>query len=69
VPPRAPGVAAELANWRAGTTAALAEPEQTLASPRATHADRKRIEQFDRDLQRKDRAPAEPAPLLVLSRG
>jgi hypothetical protein len=35
--------AAELGNWRAGTTAAQAEPEQTRASPRATHANRKRI--------------------------
>ncbi len=35
--------AAELATLRAGTTAALAEPEQTRASPRATHADRMRI--------------------------
>ncbi len=36
--------AAELAKWRAGTTAAPAEPEQARASARATHADRKRIE-------------------------
>jgi hypothetical protein len=35
--------AAGLANWRAGSTAALAEPEQARASPRATHADCKRI--------------------------
>jgi hypothetical protein len=61
--------AAELANWRAGITAALAELEQTRASPRATHADRTRIKSFDRDLQRKARALVKTAPPLVLSKG
>jgi transposase len=59
---------AELAKWRASATAALAEPEEARASPQATRADRKRIKELERDLQRKDRALAETAALLVLSK-
>lgn len=44
--------AAELANWRAGSTAGLAQLEQTRGSPRAAHAHRKRIKSFDREMQR-----------------
>ena len=58
----------ELAKWRASATAALAEPEEARASPQATRADRKRIKELERDLQRKDRALAETAALLVLSK-
>jgi len=59
---------AELAKWRAGAVAALAEPEDVRASPQATRADKKRIKELERDLLRKDRALAETAALLVLSK-
>ena len=59
---------ADLAKWRASATAALAEPEEARASPQATRADRKRIKELERDLLRKDRALAETAALLVLSK-
>ena len=59
---------AELDKWRASCTAALAEPEEARASPQATRADRKRIKELERDLLRKDRALAETAALLVLSK-
>ena len=59
---------AELDQWRASCTAALAAPEEARASPQATRADRKRIKELERDLLRKDRALAETAALLVLSK-
>ena len=59
---------AELDKWRASATAALAEPEEARASPQSTRHDRKRIKALERDLLRKDRALAETAALLVLSK-
>jgi len=59
---------AELDKWRASCAAALAEPEEARASPQATRADRNRIKELERDLLRKDRALAEAAALLVLSK-
>jgi len=59
---------ADLDKWRGSATAALAEPEEARASPQATRADRKRIKELERDLLRKDRALAETAALLVLSK-
>ena len=59
---------AELDKWRTSATAALAEPEEARASPQATRQDRKRIKELERDLLRKDRALAETAALLVLSK-
>lgn len=59
---------ADLAKWRSSATAALAEPEEARASPQATRQDRKRIKELERDLLRKDRALAETAALLVLSK-
>jgi len=59
---------AEMDKWRMSCTAALAEPEEARASPQATRADRKRIKELERDLLRKDRALAETAALLVLSK-
>ena len=59
---------AELEKWRASATAALAEPEEARATPQATRADRKRIKELERELLRKDRALAETAALLVLSK-
>ena len=60
---------AELDKWRASAVAALAEPEgEARASPQATRADRLRIKELERELLRKDRALAETAALLVLSK-
>ena len=59
---------AELDKWRSSCTAALADPEEARASPQATRQDRKRIKELERDLLRKDRALAETAALLVLSK-
>ena len=39
-----------------------------IASPQATRQDRKRIKELERELLRKDRALAETAALLVLSK-
>ena len=58
----------ELGKWCASATAALAEPEEVRASPQATRSDRKRIKELERELLRKDRALAETAALLVLSK-
>jgi transposase-like protein len=43
-------------------------PEELRASPQDTRADRKRIKELERELPRKDRALAETAALLVLSK-
>ena len=59
---------AELNQWWCSATAALAEPEDARASPQATRKDRKRIKELERELLRKDRALAETAALLVLSK-
>jgi len=59
---------AELDKWHASATAALAGPEEARASPQATRADKKRIKELERDLLRKERALAETAALLVLSK-
>ncbi len=58
----------DLDKWRASCAAALADPEEARASPQATRADRKRIKELERELLRKDRALAETAALLVLSK-
>lgn len=58
----------ELHAWRASATQALATPEEQRASPKETAADRKRIKELERELRRKDKALAETAALLVLSK-
>ena len=58
----------ELDKWRASATASLAKPEEMRASPQATRQDKRRIKELERDLLRKDRALAETAALLVLSK-
>lgn len=58
----------ELEQWRQSATQALAEPEEVRASPRETQADRQRIKELERELRRKDKALAETAALLVLSK-
>jgi DNA-binding transcriptional MerR regulator len=59
---------ADLDKWRLSATTALAEPEEARASPQATRADKKRIKELERELLRKERALAETAALLVLSK-
>ena len=54
--------------WRDSATQALADPEEARASPQQTKQDRKRIRELERELHRKDKALAETAALLVLSR-
>jgi transposase len=66
---RAQGIyPAELEQWCESATTALAEPQDARASPQATRQDRKRIKELERELLRKDRALAETAALLVLSK-
>ncbi len=59
---------AELDKWRLSATTALTDPVEARASPQATRADKKRIKELERELLRKDRALAETAALLVLSK-
>ena len=66
---RAQGIyPAELEQWCSSATTALAEPQDARASPQATRQDRQRIKELERELLRKDRALAETAALLVLSK-
>ncbi len=58
----------QLHRWRQAATQALAEPEEARASPLQTRHDRRRIKDLERELRRKDRALAETAALLVLSK-
>ena len=66
---RASGVYPQvLADWRDNATQALAEPEEARASPQQTKQARRRIKELERELRRKDKALAETAALLVLSK-
>lgn len=58
----------ELAQWRESATQALAAPEEARASPKQTKQDRRRIQELERELRRKEKALAETAALLVLSK-
>ena len=58
----------QLATWQQSATQALAEPGEARASPLQTKQDRRRIKELERELLRKDRALAETAALLVLSK-
>ena len=58
----------ELAGWHQTATQALAAPEEARASPQQTRQDRDRIKELERELRRKDKALAETAALLVLSK-
>jgi len=60
--------AQQLASWRQSATQALATPDDARASPQQTRQDRRRIKELERELLRKDRALAETAALLVLSK-
>jgi transposase len=59
---------AELDSWRASATAALGNPGATRAAVPANRQDQQRIKELERDLLRKNRALAETAALLVLSK-
>jgi transposase-like protein len=66
---RAHGVyPAELDAWRTSATTALAEPGASPASPQTARQDKIRIKELERELLRKERALAETAALLVLSK-
>lgn len=58
----------QLAAWRESARQSLASPEEARASPQQTRHDRRRIKELERELRRKDRALAETAALLVLSK-
>lgn len=58
----------QLLQWRTSATQALAAPEEARASPSQTREDRRRIKELEREVRRKDKALAETAALLVLSK-
>ena len=58
----------QLAQWRSSATQALSSPEEARASPQQTKEDQRRIKELERELRRKDKALAETAALLVLSK-
>ena len=58
----------QLAQWRVAATAALAEPQEASWATQQTKQDRRRIKELERELQRKEKALAEAAALLVLSK-
>jgi transposase-like protein len=58
----------QLAQWRVAATAALAEPQEASGATQQTKQDRRRIKELERELQRKEKALAEAAALLVLSK-
>jgi hypothetical protein len=57
-----------LQQWRDAAVQALAEPTQARGAAGPDRAERQRIQQLERELQRKDKALAETAALLVLSK-
>lgn len=58
----------ELEQWKENAITALNEAPEERASPQETRDSRKRIKELERDLRRKDKALAETAALLVLSK-
>ena len=58
----------DLEGWRQSATAALAEPMAKAVSPKQSQQDKQRIKELERELLRKERALAETAALLVLSK-
>ena len=58
----------ELQQWKRDAIAALGEPSDVSVSAQEVREDRKRIKELERDLRRKDKALAETAALLVLSK-
>jgi len=58
----------ELTQWREAAAAALAQPDEARAAPSQAKQDRRRIKELERELHRKEKALAEAAALLVLSK-
>lgn len=58
----------ELEKWRSSAVNALTAPEELRASPQQTRHDHRRIKELERELRRKEKALAETAALLVLSK-
>ena len=58
----------ELEKWRVSAVQALATPEEPRATQQQTRQDHRRIKELERELRRKDKALAETAALLVLSK-
>ena len=58
----------ELAQWRAQASESLSDPSSAEASGKADRASRKEIRKLQRDLARREKALAETAALLVLSK-
>lgn len=58
----------DLDTWRATATASLGVSQTTRGSSSGSLPDRQRIKELERNLLRKDRALAETAALLVLSK-
>lgn len=58
----------QLQQWRDSATQALAQPQEQGASAQQTKQDRRRIKELERELRRKEKALAETAALLVLSK-
>ena len=58
----------DLTRWRESAMAALAQPEEVRATPQETRRDRRRIQELEKDLRRKEKALAETTALLVLSK-
>lgn len=58
----------ELVEWREAATGALEVPGHRAANESTTAAERRQIKELERELRRKDKALAETAALLVLSK-
>ena len=58
----------DLEGWRQSATAALSDPGAQQAEPKQAQQDKRRIKELERELLRKERALAETAALLVLSK-
>lgn len=58
----------QLQQWRQSATQALAQPGEAHAGSRQSLHERRRIQELERELRRKDKALAEAAALLVLSK-
>lgn len=58
----------ELGRWRHSAVAALADPDEPSAQERQSRHSRRRIRELEREVKRKDKALAETAALLVLSK-
>ena len=64
--PRARAISADLEAWKHDAIGGLGEPRGASATD--ARQDRRRIKELERELNRKDKALAETAALLVLSK-